>query len=128
MEINDGSTVQRFNGPGFESGDYGYSTFPFYSDDSGNLPSIPGPFTSTAITVKFHTITTQDFQTNTDEKIPNGKGFLASICCSAHVTTNVTSGRLGNLSKKSVENSTLGGGRFRTGSFSTLLKIKKIEK
>ena len=45
--------------------------------------SIPGPFTSTdTITVKFHT----------DGVVYDTSGFLAVVCCSVHVTTNMITG------------------------------------
>ena len=45
--------------------------------------SIPGPFTSTdTITVKFHT----------DGVVYDTIGFLAVVCCSVHVTTNMITG------------------------------------
>ena len=45
-----------------------------------NSTSIPGPVTATTITVKFKS-----------SNSPNsGPGFLATVCCSASITTDVT--------------------------------------
>ena len=79
VEINDGSSIQRYCGP-WEDGNY-------YNDHGDNLgSSIPGPFTSTAtIEVKFRSDYTE-----------TRSGFLAVICCSVHVTTDLTSGELIN--------------------------------
>ena len=79
MEINDGTSTQEYWGP--SSGNY-------YNGDDENLgPSIPGPFTSNAtIKVKF-----------SSGVWGSARGFLAVICCSVHVITDLTSGELINI-------------------------------
>ena len=65
--------------------DYVEVSYGGYSDQFCGS-SIPGPFTSTTtIEVKFRSDYTE-----------TRSGFLAVICCSAHVTTDLTSGELIN--------------------------------
>ena len=115
VEINDGSSTKRYCGPLLmpynhpDNGDY-YSNTGFNNNGAGfnaertNLgPSIPGPFTSTG------TIMTVKFFSNNGQVgagLPGGgsglrTGFLAIICCSVHVTTDLTSGELINTVNRS---------------------------
>ena len=83
MEINDGSSTQRYCGPYY--GDY-------YNVAYDNLgSSIPGPFTSTGtIRVTF-----------SSDPLYTKSGFVAVVCCSAQVTTDLTSGKLINICLRS---------------------------
>ena len=89
MEVNDGSSTQRYCGPYYVATGYSNGVDGSYygGNFGGNLgSSIPGPFTSTAtITVKFRSDT-----------YGTRSGFLAVICCAAHVTTDLMSGELIN--------------------------------
>ena len=75
IEINDGSSTQRYCGlSNIFFGEY-------YNGDGDNLgPSIPGPFTSTGtIAVRI-----------SSNSLSTASGFLGVVCCSAHVTTDLT--------------------------------------
>ena len=95
VEINDDSSTstQRYCGPYNATTGYSYADGVDGSYYNGPAPgasipvtSIPGPFTTTgAIMVKFRS----DIYGTTS-------GFLAVICCSARVTTYLTSGELIN--------------------------------
>ena len=90
VEINDGSSTKRYCGPYY--GNYYYDN----GDDLESLgTSIPGPFTSTTtITVEFRSSDLSFWIYDLYTKI----GFLAVVCCSAHVTTtDLTSGKLINI-------------------------------
>ena len=76
VEINDGSTSQRYCGPSSWDGNY-------YNGDGDNLgPSFPGHFTkiATNVTIKFHSINLH---------YGSRGGFLAVVCCSVMITTDV---------------------------------------
>ena len=79
VEVNDGTSTQEYWGPVLGN----YSN----GDDENLGPSIPGPFTSNAtIKVKF-----------SSGVWDSARGFLAVICCSVHVITDLTSGELINI-------------------------------
>ena len=63
IEINDGSSTQRY-----------------CNEVYGTPGPNPGPVTGNTITVKF----------SSDGYEGGNKGFLATVCCSASITTNVT--------------------------------------
>ena len=77
VEIYDGSTIHRFCGP-WVSGNY-------YDGDSTAQLSFPGPFTSSGTSITFK------FNTNRAEA---ASGFLAVVCCSVTVTTDLTAGEI----------------------------------
>ena len=63
IEINDGSSTQRY-----------------CNEVYGTPGPTPGPFTANNITVKF----------SSDGWDGGNTGFLATVCCSASITTDVT--------------------------------------
>ena len=71
VQINNGSTTQTFSGDSING---------YYNGDGAYIgTSIPGPVTDTTITVKF----------SSDYSVTR-RGFLATVCCSASITTDVT--------------------------------------
>ena len=77
VEVNDGTSTQRY---------CGYTTVATpscsYSCSSCDYcGSTPGPVTGTTITVKLYT-----------SPIYTASGFLATVCCTANITTHVTGG------------------------------------